>query len=64
MSAVPSTRTVARAGLAASAAVVDGAQGPNKPSPCLGGQDESGTTGAPVPAVGAGAGLPAHRDEE
>ncbi|MDH6213298.1 hypothetical protein M2283_000577 [Streptomyces pseudovenezuelae] len=26
--------------------VVDGAQGANKPSPCLGGQDESGTTGA------------------
>ncbi|MFD5008998.1 neocarzinostatin apoprotein domain-containing protein [Streptomyces chartreusis] len=26
--------------------VVDGAQGANKPTPCLGGQDESGTTGA------------------
>lgn len=26
--------------------VVDGAQGASKPSPCLGGQDESGTTGA------------------
>ncbi|WP_327592882.1 hypothetical protein [Streptomyces chartreusis] len=26
--------------------VVDGAQGTNKPTPCLGGQDESGTTGA------------------
>ncbi|MFD5844750.1 hypothetical protein [Streptomyces chartreusis] len=26
--------------------VVDGAQGANKPTPCLGGQDESGATGA------------------
>ncbi|MEU1281062.1 hypothetical protein [Streptomyces sp. NPDC005805] len=26
--------------------VVDGAPGANKPTPCLGGQDESGTTGA------------------
>ncbi|MET9828050.1 neocarzinostatin apoprotein domain-containing protein [Streptomyces sp. NPDC006385] len=26
--------------------VVDGAQGASKPTPCLGGQDESGTTGA------------------
>ncbi|MFM9555893.1 hypothetical protein ACKI19_26810 [Streptomyces caniscabiei] len=26
--------------------VVDGAQGANKPTPCLGGQDESGSTGA------------------
>lgn len=25
---------------------IDGAQGANKPTPCLGGQDESGTTGA------------------
>lgn len=33
-------------GVYVSLCVVDGAQGANKPSPCLGGQDESGTTGA------------------
>ncbi|MFJ4785322.1 hypothetical protein [Streptomyces sp. NPDC088794] len=33
-------------GVYVSLCVVDGAQGANKPTPCLGGQDESGTTGA------------------
>lgn len=38
--------------------VVDGAQGANKPSPCLGGQDESGTTGASHWVSSLGGGLP------
>ncbi|TXS48622.1 hypothetical protein EAO75_17070 [Streptomyces sp. uw30] len=33
-------------GIYVSLCVVDGAQGANKPTPCLGGQDESGSTGA------------------
>ncbi|MGW6733820.1 hypothetical protein [Streptomyces sp. NPDC055013] len=33
-------------GVYVSLCVVDGAQGANKPTPCLGGQDESGSTGA------------------
>ncbi|PCG83718.1 hypothetical protein CIB93_23185 [Streptomyces sp. WZ.A104] len=33
-------------GVYVSLCVVDGTQGAGKPSPCLGGQDESGTTGA------------------
>ena len=33
-------------GIYVSLCVVDGAQGATKPTPCLGGQDESGTTGA------------------
>ncbi|MFE0253992.1 hypothetical protein [Streptomyces sp. NPDC059010] len=33
-------------GIYVSLCVVDGAQGANKPTPCLGGQDEDGSTGA------------------
>ncbi|SDN26943.1 hypothetical protein SAMN04487981_104271 [Streptomyces sp. cf386] len=33
-------------GVYVSLCVVDGAQGANKPTPCLGGQDEDGSTGA------------------
>ncbi|NUP20133.1 MAG: hypothetical protein HOZ81_29415 [Streptomyces sp.] len=33
-------------GIYVSLCVVDGAQGANKPTPCLGGQDENGSTGA------------------
>ncbi|MGF0169155.1 hypothetical protein ACQF36_01050 [Streptomyces sp. Marseille-Q5077] len=33
-------------GVYVSLCVVDGAQGANKPTPCLGGQDEGGSTGA------------------
>ncbi|MFI1963174.1 hypothetical protein ACH429_03385 [Streptomyces pathocidini] len=36
--------------------VVDGAPGVNKPTPCLGGQDESGTTGASFWVSNAGGG--------
>ncbi|WP_432150668.1 hypothetical protein [Streptomyces sp. bgisy029] len=45
-------------GVYVSLCVVDGAQGANKPSPCLGGQDESGTTGASHWVSSLGGGLP------
>nr|WP_030119834.1 hypothetical protein [Streptomyces californicus] len=45
-------------GVYVSLCVVNGAQGANKPSPCLGGQDESGTTGASHWVSGLGGGLP------
>ncbi|MCQ1580724.1 hypothetical protein [Streptomyces parvus] len=45
-------------GVYVSLCVVDGAQGVNKPSPCLGGQDESGTTGASHWVSGLGGILP------
>lgn len=45
-------------GVYVSLCVVNGAQGANKPSPCLGGQDQSGTTGASHWVSGLGGGLP------